>query len=970
MHAAWADDAPAAQDTKKVERIEVIGTNIKRIKAESASPVQIIKREDIEKSGSTTVSELLNSLSLAQDINGAANVLNDVLNGSGTFSPGASSVSLRSLGEGSTLVLMNGRRVPSFGLANFQDLLTNLDALPLSAIDRIEVLKSGASAIYGSEAVAGVINIVTRKDYQGLEVSARHEQSITTGKFGSSEASITGGMGDLDKDRYNVLVNFDAYHRDSTMWTDLLGYVNKDIPKYYPLFGSLSTLSPIGNYFDFNTGASSPGTPCNAPLVLSHGACRYPRYNDIQAVPQSDRYNLLASGQYQVNDRMTAYGEVDYSHLKTTYINQHSSFDSSNGLGFWINPSNHQLQTFYQPFLSGSSPINPFANQGDDAELRIRFTDSPDNINVDASQYRILGGLKGSSGAYDWDTAIGLMGSHAQMKQRGMSASGFIKEIGDFRTAQVDSQGATVISDPNYFNQPGGYKIGGPNSAAVLNTLFPEDSYTGDMKHTFVDGKISGPLTDWYAGTINFATGAELHNERYTLTPSANLQQGDIIQNGISTADSSRTFGAVFGELSIPLAKKLEAQVAARVDKYPNFAAHISPKLGVRWEATDSLLLRGTVETGFRAPNLLEADKSEKFAYISNISDPARCAAATQLGQDLLNFANSVFNNPNATPQQIAVANGAFTRSQLVPGQECGQSIAQNVLNNPNLKPETSRSFSLGGVFEPFKGFSTSLDYFNIKRKDQINLLGVQQILNGNVPAGVTVNRAATGTADPTFQANDPQLGVNDFVQYGLATQQGSSVIYKPNLGPVTYVQEKFQNLGTQQTSGVDINVKSKWNTSYGKIDVDLNATYNLTFKDDQVDPTSANLIGKYGYPRFVTNITTTLSKGAFTEAVRFNYKSGTSLDQAPGDGFDAAGCTQKGWGPDQCRVNGYLTTDFFFEYTGVKNLTASLDVRNIFDKKYPTDLRAVYNSSGEVPFYLQDAEGRMAQVKLTYKFF
>jgi iron complex outermembrane recepter protein len=199
--------APAPQ---KVEKIEVTGSNIKRVDSETSAPIQVITRAEIERSGKQSVTELLRSLP-----SNAGGGLNDIT-GANSFSSGASSVSLRGLGSSATLVLLNGRRIAPFGPAdpNFgQSGVVNLDALPLDVVDRIEIVKDGASAIYGSEAVAGVVNIILRKDFTGALVSGSFSINRDS-EYKISRASTTLGFGDLARDRYNVFINYERYQRE------------------------------------------------------------------------------------------------------------------------------------------------------------------------------------------------------------------------------------------------------------------------------------------------------------------------------------------------------------------------------------------------------------------------------------------------------------------------------------------------------------------------------------------------------------------------------------------------------------------------------------------------------------------------------------------------------------------------------------------------------------------------------------
>ena len=954
---ALADDA-TSQPAAKTEKIEVIGSNIKRVSKETDSVVVTITRKEIVAQGVTTVAELIGNLAAAT----GNNTLSDI-SGNNSFASGASSAGLRNLGEQSTLVLLNGRRVAPNGLADFNLVFTNLDAFPIDAVERVDVLKSGASAIYGSDAVAGVINIITRKDYKGVEVRADHQQSITSGTFGTSSASITAGAGDLDKDRYNIMANFDAYHREDVMWTNLLGYINTDMTRVSKSFGTPSTYSPYGNFLDPDSGAVQAGANC-PPGSLKGGLCRYNRYERFEAIPKSDRANAFVSGQYQLTNNTTAFAEVSYSKDKTYYHSPYTYYGVQNSQIQLADGSN-----FYYMGLNPQSPLNPFGAAGDNAEFRYRFNDGPNYHNVDSSQYRVLGGLRGSHGSYDWESAVGVMGSRSVDTQAGQfSASGFTKEIGCYllscSTSDPNLPGnGTISTDPNFFNQPGGYKLGGPNTAQVLNTLFPSYGSTGQYTQAFWDGKISGPLIDWYAGTIQFATGAELRHEKYTLTPTQNLQTGDIVGFGTSQASGSRSFGAMFGELEIPLAKDLEADVAARADKFPGFTAHISPKLGLRYEATNWLLLRGTAESGFRAPNLVESANARKISYAPGTADPNRCPYAQQLINDLT-------NQYNALPPNSSQAANLLLRIDSVYNNECNASLTTATLNNPNLKPETSHSFSLGAVIEPLKGFSVSADYWAIHRTNTINQLTGTQIVglvaNGlPLPAGTSLTRYPLNIQNGKV-VNDPSFTDADFTTYGIPRTQ--------SYGALQGATTQFANIYQQRTTGVDFDAKGHWNLAQAaKLDLVLNGTYLISYHDAQVADYGENLAGQYGFSRFSGDLTGTLTTGAFTNSLRLNYHSGYMLQEGKNDSnWTPSGCAKQGLTGGQCNVGINATTDYFLGYSGIKNLTVSLNIINVFNQKAPADQKAFGGTSGVIPpsSALQDAEGRWLKVGIDYKFF
>lgn len=924
---------------EQVQKVIVTGSNIKTIEVETAAPVQVITRADIARQGVTNLADLINNTAAS----GTSGNLTDI-GGSNSFAPGATAVGLRNLGEQSTLILLNGRRLPAYALADFTNIFTNLDSIPIDIVERVEILKVGASAIYGSDAVAGVINIITRTNMQGVEVSADRTQSIQSGTFPTTKASITAGFGNYDTDGYNVMVNADFYKRGSVMWTNLLGYTNHDLTSTSAAFGHPSSYSYPGNLSD---GSSVKAVPGCAPSLLKGGACFYNRYERFQAVPSSDRDDFYSSGTLNLGGGTQAFGEAMYSKIKTDYIDAFQYYGDGLGPLFWANPSTGQLLTFnYLGIPSG--PLNTSGTDG--AGFRYRFADSPSYQNVDSSQYRVLGGLRGTLNKdYDWEAAAGLMGSKTQTTSQGwFSSSGFIQEIGNYNNYVGDVFGplAYTAADPNFFNQPNGYHPGQPNSAAVLNTLFPVNGYAGKDAQTFVDAKISGPVMTLPAGTMNFAAGGEVRHESYSITPSANLANGDIVGNGLSASDASRTSEALYGELNIPVLSHLEAAPAVRVDKYPNLQAHFSPRLSLRYAPTDSLLFRGTIENGFRAPNLVESANSTKIAFQSGTSDPLRCAQANALSNDLLNQAN-------ALPPTSSQAATLIARAESIVQSTCSFGLENNTQNNPALQPEKSKTISLGMVFEPVKGYKASIDYWNIDRHGTIGLPSTAQLLSGApLPPGTTLNRA------PLNPAADPVFTAAEIAQYGVTA------------GPLLGVVQQLENINEQKTSGFDLGFKTVTKTGLGKITTALDGTYMLGYYDTSISDLHENLAGQYGYSRFLGNLTVSLDTATIAQSLRLNYQTGYVLQLGSSDTtWSVAGCKQVKFSADQCRVRPAQTVDYYLAYTGIKNLTLSTNVKNIFNQKAPADLRA-FGVSGVIPNALQDAEGRMLQVSMMYKFY
>ncbi|WP_315651625.1 TonB-dependent receptor domain-containing protein [Roseateles aquae] len=918
-HTALAQDAV-------LQRVEVTGSNIKRVDAEPVSPVQTFRRVDIDRTGVSTVRELL------EIVSGTGSVLNDLGDGN-SFAPGASAAALRNLGKQSTLVLLNSRRVAPFPLADYSEVFTNIDALPLDAVERVEILKNGGSAIYGSDAVAGVINVITKADYQGLTLKASHGASLYKGKFGDSSASITAGYGDLTADKFNVLANVELYKRDRVMWAEVIGRSNPDYAANSNLFDGLSIYSFPGNV----NGKALPG--CTRVVG---GLCRFYKADYVSAQPNSERSNLLLSAHFRPSSGITAFTELTYSHIKTEYPVYPKVYGPGQNPVQWAEAQTGKQRAFYYRGLPAHHPLNP---SDEESDLAYRFMDQtvPDSTTTD--QYRVLAGMQGSFHGWDWEAAIGQVGAKTNsIGRNAFSDSGFKAVIGDYNAD-------TLAAD--FFNKPNGYKIGQINSAEVLNQLFPEQGTRGHSAQTFFDAKVSGELMQLPAGPLSMAAGLDLRRESMRMTPSNNLLAGDIVGYGISTADASRTFGAVFSELDVPIIKGLEAQLAARVDKFPGFGAHVSPKVALRFQPDKRWVLRGTYERGFRAPNITEAAPSLKTAF-DPVNDPKRCDAATALSHDLADQAKALELSDPATAAMLSA------RSLEVTSGACGFGVPLATKNNANLKPETSRAFSFGLVFEPMPGASASLDYWSIRRVDEIGLVPSQETLYAE-------DRQPPGTVKRDSLANDHTFTAAERAKYGVT------------VGQLIGINNAFVNLGKTKVSGIDFGVKGKTATPWGKLALEVDGTYAIDYHSWNISDGrwGDNLIGRYDYSRWVITSGAYLESGSFSHSLRNTWRSGRALQQDYTDSdWTLASCTDpdgKGLPADKCRLAGYSRWDYTLAYSGVKNLRLFGTIRNLFAHRPPLDLRGAGAPNTVTPPMdpgAEDVKGRSYRIGLEYRFF
>lgn len=921
------------------QRVEITGTNIKRIDLETSSPVQVLNRQEISNSGSSSVRELLEKLTAS-----SVGSLSDI-NGSNSFASGASSADLRNLGKSSTLVLFNGRRVSPYALADFNEMFTNLDSLPLAAVERVEVLRSGASAIYGSDAVAGVINIITRKDYTGVDVSVAHEQSLVSDRFRQATASVTAGFGKLDTDRFNIMANLEVFKRESVMWRDVMDHINPirlssgAVPATFT--AQLSTYSYPGNLILPSGPITGATAKCPTNLVVG-GLCRYDRFERFQALPEADRVNGLLSGRIRLAGGAELYSELLLSRTETKYQSPYTAYGDDDQGGVtpvtvWGDPKTNGAQIFYARRLPAGHPLNP---TGDDVGFRYRFTDAPSENTVETTSYRWLNGLRGALGAYDYDISLGFLGAKTKDKQIGrFSKSGFIETIGDYAADVIPS---------DFFNKPGGYRIGEVNSAAVVSKLFPEFGNNGKTTQLVLDGKVSGELPFSLAGgAVQFATGVDFRREKFTITPSANLASGDIVGFGLSRTDGSRNFWSAFGELGLPLTKTIEAQLAARLDKYPNLSANLSPKVGMLWRPNSMLMLRGTAETGFRAPNLTETAPSVKYAFNNGTVDPKRCDQAVNLANDLRNQASALAaSDPNKALLEA--------RADNVEGNECQAGVAAIAANNPNLKPEKSRSLSLGLVLQPTRNLNVTVDYWRIERRNEIDIKSASELLaieGSALPSGSSISRLP-------LDANDQSFTTAEQAAYGVTA------------GALSAIQRSFENLFRTRTSGIDIGFEFRETLPIGALKIGGTGTYLIDFKrwvgaDNRYGD---NLAGRYARPRVKAALDFTLTTGAWLNGITFRQSSGYSLagDYNDSEGNDAW-CAARSWARP-CYVAPLTTVDYVVRWTGIKGLAITANVQNITNKFQPIDFRSQPRGS-VIPDEPDDAKRRALRLKAEYSF-
>ncbi len=677
-----------------MQRVEITGSSIRRVASQSALPVTVMKVEDLAKTGVTTAEEALQTLSANQtSFTTSSNV--------GASKTAGSSADLRGLGANHTLVLLNGRRLAN---AAFDGASVDLNIIPIGALDRIEVLRDGASAIYGTDAIGGVINFITKKSYTGLNVSA---EGIDPQQKGGSERrlNISGGYGDLDADGWNVWGTLD-YHKQSQV---LAG--NRSISSaggVNPNTGTTesSSFSPIANWFDTVTG--NEGNPANASGcnfahgVVSGASCRYNTQQTIAIIPDTEEISALGRATFKLNEDNNLSFEYLHSQSKVnTLIAAEPQVGDFSG-----NPLTDNVIGPQSPFYaaSGSTTGNP---------LTVTWRTVPGGPRLNQGNNtsdRFVAALDGTIAGWDYKTGA----TYAQSKAWDDINGGYYINS-DIRAGIWDG----ILN-------PFGAQTAAGNT--FLNNSELYGTYeTAITKSETLDFTASRTIATLPAGDLGFAIGAEVRHEsaEYDVNDTLANEDSSIgVSPGTSTA-GSRNVAAIFSELDVPIVKNLDMQLAARYDHYSGgIGGTFNPKVALRWQPMDALLFRGSYSTGFRAPSLYE------------LNDPQ--------GQT---FTASAYNDPVQCPNGVPVA-GAN------PSQACGQQFMKLQGGNENLKPEKSNTFTLGTVFEPVKSVTVSLDYFNIEIKNQVSVIPEADIFADPVKYANLYVRNPNGSLDYVIDTN------------------------------------------------------------------------------------------------------------------------------------------------------------------------------------------------------------------------
>jgi iron complex outermembrane receptor protein len=810
--------AAAQPDSEPEERIRILvtGSRIPQIDGETALPVQIITREEILRGNWSNAREIL--ANLPANI-GGENIQTSIGN---SFSPGLESANLRGIGDGNTLVLLNGRRLSNYA---FLSGTVNLGSIPVAALDRVEILKDGASSVYGTEAIAGVINFITRKDYTGLDLVG--QAGITEHGGGDHyQATMTAGWGSLAKDRVNAFVTFD-WQKDKALASIDRWY---SATAYWPGAGinRLSEFStpaniPVGDTTWLNPGyATGCRLPRSIPATSFHDItgemCLFDYAAVSKIIPDAERWTVLARSTWQVASDHQLVAEYLYARTQLT-------------LEFTPTPVVDEFHPFVvYPADGPYYPTAYAAANGLSGPLPILYRTidlGPRTDVVTTEAQRAVVGAQGLIG--EWSYSLGY--NYSQNQADDDYTKGYV------RWSQFIPAMATGLINP-----------WGPNTQAGLD-LLASTQYIGPArtaKGTMHEADLE-MTREWFSlpgGPVGIALGGEWRRELLSDRPEPFLGTFDVVGAGfgVNPQDESRTVGALFAELDLPLTKEIEVLGSVRYDHYSDFGGTTNPKVGVRWQPLKTLLFRAAWGTGFRAPLLIDLYTPQQTVLTDPANDPVRCPV---------------------------------TRA---PG-DCSGTFNYVVGGNPNLQPETSTQETAGAIWAPSPGWSFGAQWWHIDKRDQIFALGDPQfILDNQDLFGAYVIRGPVDPAYPTLPG--PVTTIIDINQnYGTLKTSGVdfSVRAQAQMGALgnlsfafdgTYVYQFEDQLpGFPATSWLGVNGAygpiPRWrqygqlNWQYGPWSATISQSFQAGVIDGRPDPE--------GHPRHMGSYTQWDLQGVYT---------------------------------------------------------------------------------------------------------
>lgn len=721
VNLAFSASSVIAQEDESIEKIRVTGSLIKRTDMEGPSPIASLSAEQIADTGVTDLISLFTKLPIS---------------GQGTFSTqgnssddtanGGSSVSLRGLGADSTLILVNGRRVSVSPFAKGIDTaFVDINNIPLAAIKRVDILKDGASATYGSDAIAGVINVVLKDDFEGIEISAKYGDTADSGGEEQNFSLVWGSSS--EKASHTFILDY--FDREETLNAD----------RDYARSANQAALTGLEFAEDFRSSSGFPGTirfrgdtDATEQFIDEHGQlrwiddfgqdtcpaadrdeagnlCRYDYGPFGSMFPDAERFSFNYLGKYEIADDVRAFAELNGQNSKS--IIRGAASPSFNLLNMDADNPNH-------PFAD--DPSHPLHNQ--DLTMRRRLVEIGNREKrVDTDYYRIILGAEGEYKEWNWEAAYSYIKSEST--ERG--TDGFPNTR---RAQEAIDSGLWNPFEPSQ------------NTQEALDFIETNTTRVGKSTNRSFDALVSGPIMQFNQADVMLAVGATYREESIRDDPDEQFLRGEVFGTESTQAQARRDSTAIFAELALPFSDELEVQLAVRYEDYSDFGTTTDPKISFLWKPMDELSFRGSFGTAFRAPSLHQLGLGATNES-PEVVDTLRCAA---IGDP---------EHRSCSPEEnIALFSG-----------------------NPDLGPEESTSYNLGVIYEIAENLDISIDYYSYDIEDIIDSDTQFLLSTRGLDPNIVVRRPTPIPNDPgeIVQINDSFQNIGDLETSGLDIDLG-----------------------------------------------------------------------------------------------------------------------------------------------------------------------------------------------------
>jgi iron complex outermembrane receptor protein len=976
---AQAAAPAAAPEETAVEEIVVTGSLFRRTDTETPSPVTVLTSETLQRAGITTATDAIRSISA----DGAGSIGTGFQSG---FSAGGSAVSLRGLGVSSTLVLVDGLRSANFPINDDgHNAYVDLNSIPFSLIDRVEVLKDGASSTYGADAIGGVVNLILKKQFTGIAGSAEFGQSQERDAR-HTRGDLTFGIGDYAEKGWNLYVNGE-YQKDGRVTNHSRGfpYNTQDLRPIggldnntadsspttatptamvvrttqsdlnNPLSGGLSPFidgtyidsagktQTYSNYTALGLGTCLAGTYTATTGGARGTGCKYDLvdlYNQI--APKQERYAVNGRLSFKFAENVEGYVTGSYSRDFVSIKNQPRALRNTQPFGgspaqastnpgivlpVWICASGVSCNTAADRRLNPNNPYATAAAGLDPANNAARiyylFGDLPAGSDRTNEVFRGSAGLKGDFGG-DWNWRVEAVGAKDKLE---------IEQFGFLNIANLLKSINTGSYD---FVNPGN------NTATVRNFISPTITTPSHSTMMSLDASITKTLWALPGGDMQLAVGGQIRKEK--LVNNNQNAKLDTYSLTTSSAFGEHTVSAGYFEVLAPVLENLEINASGRYDHYSEGFSHFSPKIGAKYTPLRQLAFRGTFSKGFRAPTFAESGARSQYAGFATYTPPPS------------------FQN----------AHGGLTSAGNTNPYAQSYSLGGGYVGNPDLKPEKSRSFTAGIIAEPTPWLSLTVDYYNVKK-------------SGLIVAGPRLLDAKDAYYSKTNVADACAAVAAVGAGYSCNLTDAIDPLFPTALPRVLIINAPFVNADYSKTSGIDFSATAKATVFddvrlTSRIEVTHVLQYDL--HTDKGVQKYAGTLGPYqlssgnGTPDWKGNWQNTVEFGRYSLSATAYYvgkiKSVAADQRANTDcvGFNQYATGNRPLGEKFCYIKKFINVDLTGSMDVTDEVTAYVNVGNVFNQEAPVAPGAYASAPNYLTtFHYAGLVGRTFKAGIRFKF-